>query len=143
MRIPWLIALGWIGLTIFTVGIGILLYTRWGQYRPLRKCMVLSLLAHLVLATYAATVRTVAPRAAGRAGDSGFAHRPFGPLRSRRRRPSRGIRAGKAARAPDLLAVGDKPPRREAPVRGGQSLWHRWSRPCRCPRRFPARATRP
>ncbi len=54
-------AIFWLGLAIFTVGLGVLLYTRWGQYRPLRKCMVLSLLAHLMLACYAATIQIVMP----------------------------------------------------------------------------------
>ena len=51
----------WLGLTLFTVGLAVLLYTRWGQYKPLRKCMALSLLAHLLLAGYAATVEIVTP----------------------------------------------------------------------------------
>ena len=49
------------GLAIFTVGLAVLLYTRWGQYKPLRKCMAMSLLAHLLLAGYAATVQIVTP----------------------------------------------------------------------------------
>jgi hypothetical protein len=51
----------WLGLALFTVGLAVLLYTRWGQYKPLRKCMALSLLAHLLLAGYAATVEIVTP----------------------------------------------------------------------------------
>jgi hypothetical protein len=51
----------WLGLAIFTVGLAVLMYTRWGQYKPLRKCMGLSLLAHLLLAGYAATVEIVTP----------------------------------------------------------------------------------
>ena len=58
--IPWLVALGWIGLTIFTLGLAVVLYTRWGQCQPLRKCIVLSLLGHVVLAIYATSVRIVA-----------------------------------------------------------------------------------
>ena len=54
-------AIFWFGLAIFTVGLAVLLYTRWGQYRPLRKCMALSLLAHLILACYAATIQIVMP----------------------------------------------------------------------------------
>ena len=54
-------AIFWLGLAIFTVGLAVLLYTRWGQYRPLRKCMALSLLAHLMLACYAATIQIVMP----------------------------------------------------------------------------------
>ncbi len=55
------IAMLWLGLAMFTAGLAILLYTRWGQYKPLRKCMAMSLLAHLLLAGYAATVEISAP----------------------------------------------------------------------------------
>ena len=69
-------AIFWLGLAIFTVGLGVLLYTRWGQYRPLRKCMVLSLLAHLMLACYAATIQIVMPvRVAGRTDHPSFDRR--------------------------------------------------------------------
>ena len=51
----------WLGLAMFTIGLTVLLYTRWGQYKPLRKCMAMSLLAHLLLAGYAATVEIVTP----------------------------------------------------------------------------------
>ncbi len=55
------LAIFWLGLAAFTVGVAVLLYTRVGQYRPLRKCMILSLLAHLILVCYAATVQIVMP----------------------------------------------------------------------------------
>jgi hypothetical protein len=55
------VALLWLGLAVFTIFLAILMYSRWGQYKPLRKCMALSLLAHLLLAGYAATVEIVAP----------------------------------------------------------------------------------
>ena len=54
-------AVFWLGLVIFTAGLAVLMYTRWGQYRPLRKCMGLSLLAHLMLAGYAATIHIATP----------------------------------------------------------------------------------
>jgi hypothetical protein len=54
-------AVVWLGLIAFTVCLAVLMYTRWGQYRPLRKCMILSLLAHLVLACYATTIHIAAP----------------------------------------------------------------------------------
>jgi hypothetical protein len=54
-------AMLWLGLAIFTVGLAVLMYTRWGQYKPLRKCMAMSLLAHLLLAGYAATVQIITP----------------------------------------------------------------------------------
>ena len=61
LSIELLMAMLWVGLAIFTVGLAILMYTRWGQYKPLRKCMAMSLLAHLLMAGYAATVEIVAP----------------------------------------------------------------------------------
>jgi hypothetical protein len=54
-------AIFWLGLLFFTAGLAVLMYTRWGQYRPLRKCMGLSLLAHLMLASYVATIHITAP----------------------------------------------------------------------------------
>lgn len=59
--IPPMMAVFWLGLAIFTAGLAVLLYTRWGQYRPLRKCMAMSILAHLLLACYAATIQIITP----------------------------------------------------------------------------------
>jgi hypothetical protein len=59
--IELLMALLWLGLAIFTVALAILMYTRWGLYKPLRKCMAMSLLAHLLMAGYAATVEIISP----------------------------------------------------------------------------------
>jgi hypothetical protein len=59
--IKLLMAMLWLGLAIFTIGLAILMYTRWGQYKPLRKCMVMSVLAHLLLAGYATTVEIMTP----------------------------------------------------------------------------------
>jgi hypothetical protein len=52
----WLL---WLGLVALTVALLLLMRTRWGQARPLRKCMVLSLLAHLLLGLYTTTVHLV------------------------------------------------------------------------------------
>ena len=41
-----LMGLLWLGLAAFTLSLVVLIWTRWGQYQPLRKCLVLSLLAH-------------------------------------------------------------------------------------------------
>lgn len=49
----------WIGLMGLTVALGVLAWTRWGQSKPLQKCFVLSLLAHLLIATYATSVKIV------------------------------------------------------------------------------------
>jgi len=57
----WVMAMFWLGLAIFTVGLAVLLYTRWGRYKPLRKCMAMSLLAHLILASYATTIEIMTP----------------------------------------------------------------------------------
>jgi hypothetical protein len=54
------VGLLWAGLAAFTVTLLVLMRTRWGQDRPLRKCVVLSLLAHLLLVGYATTVQIVA-----------------------------------------------------------------------------------
>ncbi len=55
----FLLGVVWTGLGLLTIGLLIVMQTRWGRSRPLRKCVVLSLLAHLLLAGYAATVRIV------------------------------------------------------------------------------------
>lgn len=41
-----------VGLGLVTIGLGILMWTRWGQARPLAKCAGLSLFAHLLLLCY-------------------------------------------------------------------------------------------
>jgi hypothetical protein len=55
----------WLGLGAFTLGLLILRYTRWGQSHQLEKCMVLSVLAHLLLLGYFATMRIVNPPPGG------------------------------------------------------------------------------
>src|SRR3990170_5795811 len=54
-----LVGLLWFGLAGLSVSLVVLMRTRWGQSRPLRKCLVLSVLAHLLLAGYATTVHIV------------------------------------------------------------------------------------
>ncbi len=49
----------WVGLVLLTVALLLLVRTRWGQSQPLGKCIVLSLLAHLLLAIYISTVNIV------------------------------------------------------------------------------------
>jgi len=53
----------WAGLAMFTIGVAVLWYSRWGQSKPLRKCMAMSILAHLLLAGYAATMQISLPAA--------------------------------------------------------------------------------
>ncbi|HEX7447736.1 MAG TPA: prenyltransferase/squalene oxidase repeat-containing protein [Pirellulales bacterium] len=50
----------WLGLVGITIALLLMMVTRWGQSQPLKKCMVLSLVTHLLLATYATTVEIVA-----------------------------------------------------------------------------------
>lgn len=47
----------WCGLGVLSFALIILMVTRWGQAKPMSKCVVLSLLAHLLLAGYAYTTR--------------------------------------------------------------------------------------
>ncbi len=54
-----LVALLWLGMLSLTIALLILMRTRWGQARPLRKCLALSVLAHVLLAGYATTVHIV------------------------------------------------------------------------------------
>lgn len=55
----WLWWVLWFGLAAISVALVVLLRTRWGQSQPLRKCVVLSLLVHVLLACYATTVHIV------------------------------------------------------------------------------------
>ncbi len=57
MSTMWIIV--WIGLVILSVALVLLTRTRWGQSRPLRKCAVLSILAHVLLGCIATTVQIV------------------------------------------------------------------------------------
>jgi len=50
---PLLSTLLWLGLAVFTVALLILTRTRWGQAKPISKCVVLSVFAHILLAIYA------------------------------------------------------------------------------------------
>lgn len=54
---PWLIL--WLGLAVLSAALLILMRTRWGQSQPLRKCVVLSLLAHALFGCFATTVKIV------------------------------------------------------------------------------------
>ncbi len=46
------------GLAALVIALLVLMRTRWGQARPLSKCMVLSVFAHVLLMAYACYVRT-------------------------------------------------------------------------------------
>ncbi len=49
--------------SVLFIGVLVLTCTRWGRSQPLRICVLLSLLAHVLLAGYAATIRITAARA--------------------------------------------------------------------------------
>ncbi|MDW8077719.1 MAG: hypothetical protein RMJ16_02415 [Thermoguttaceae bacterium] len=55
--------LGWSagGFIALTALLGLFLWTRWGQTRPMQKCFLLSVLLHLVLALGATAVQIVVP----------------------------------------------------------------------------------
>ena len=68
-QLPWIIL--WVGLLGLIVGLIVLMRTHWGQSNPLRKCAVLSLLVHLLLATFATTFEIVTHVNAGPPGRGG------------------------------------------------------------------------
>ncbi|NUQ66182.1 MAG: squalene--hopene cyclase [Pirellulales bacterium] len=51
-----LVAVLWAGLAALSMALLLLMWTRWGQYHALRKCLILSIVAHTLLAAYATTV---------------------------------------------------------------------------------------
>ena len=63
----------WLGLTLLIIALIVLMRTRWGQSRPLGKCAVLSLVAHLLLAIYATTIQIVTGSAGRGGGESAWA----------------------------------------------------------------------
>ena len=49
----------WAGLALLSISLMVLMRSRWGQSKPLQKCAVLSLLAHVLLACFATTFKLV------------------------------------------------------------------------------------
>ena len=49
----------WIGLLPITFSLLILMRTRWGQTKPLSKCIVLSLFAHILFLGYGSGTKLV------------------------------------------------------------------------------------
>ena len=49
----WLELVLWIGMASLTVALLVLMGTRWGQVRPVEKCVVLSIFAHILFIAYA------------------------------------------------------------------------------------------
>ncbi len=58
-RVSWAWLGLWIGLAALSISIVVLLRTQWGNSEPLKKCVALSLLAHLLLGIYATTIEIV------------------------------------------------------------------------------------
>lgn len=52
----------WIGLALLTVSLLVLSRTRWGQARPLSKCVALSIFAHILFFGYAYGTKLIFPR---------------------------------------------------------------------------------
>lgn len=64
-----LLGIVWLGLVCVTIMLLLMMATRWGQSQPLKKCVFLSLLTHVLLATYATTIEIV-----GAAPPDGLVH---------------------------------------------------------------------
>ena len=58
--VQFVVGVLWMGLFSLSVALLMLSRTRWGRSNPLRKCLVLSVFAHLLLAGYATTIQIVA-----------------------------------------------------------------------------------
>ncbi|MFP6751388.1 MAG: hypothetical protein VB855_06915 [Pirellulaceae bacterium] len=58
---PTVGAIVWVGMVILTIALVVLSWTRLGQAKPLTKCLVLSVFAHLLLMIYAYGTRMLAP----------------------------------------------------------------------------------
>src|SRR4051812_42044571 len=58
----------WSGSLVLSIALVVLMWTRWGQSRPLQKCAALSLLVHLMLAFLTMTVRIVVGDGGGGGG---------------------------------------------------------------------------
>ena len=50
-RVVWFVL--WTGAAALTISLMILMRTRWGQAKPLSKCVILSVFAHVLLVGYA------------------------------------------------------------------------------------------
>src|SRR5438874_13336782 len=92
----------WVVLGVATLGLALLVWSCWGSRRALRKCLVLSLAAHLGLVLYGSTVSAV--RLAVGGGSVTAAARPH--IRQIRVAPL--VESGRGAAAPRArLSRGD------------------------------------
>jgi hypothetical protein len=65
IHVVWIVI--WMTLVVVLIAsLAVLIFTKWGRTQPMRFCVVLSLLAHVLLAGYAATVQIAAAQAARR-----------------------------------------------------------------------------
>ena len=58
---PTVGAIVWIGMVILAIALLVLSWTQLGQAKPLTKCLVLSVFAHILLMIYAYGTRMLAP----------------------------------------------------------------------------------
>ncbi|HZZ29935.1 MAG TPA: hypothetical protein VFE46_18205 [Pirellulales bacterium] len=65
-QLVWILL--WLGLAFLIVTLIVMIRTSWGQSHPLRKCVALSLLAHLLLLCYATSVHIVTANGNGHTG---------------------------------------------------------------------------
>ena len=81
-----------VGAVVFAIALVVLIRTRWGHSRSLEKCVLFSVLAHVLLTAYAATVKFVTYRPAPKEqfvrialvdGPAGAEHGQLGGDRSR------------------------------------------------------------
>jgi hypothetical protein len=67
--VQWVGTFIWVGFSILTVAFIALLVTRWGNSRPMRKCIALSVWTHFLLALYALTIDIMPKPGHPRGGD--------------------------------------------------------------------------
>ncbi|HZW34277.1 MAG TPA: hypothetical protein VFF52_26375 [Isosphaeraceae bacterium] len=112
----------WLVLGLGTLGVALLVWLCWGSRRALRKCLVLSLAAHLGLVLYGSTVPAVRLAVLGAAA-AAAADRPH--IRQIRVAPQ--VESGQVTAAPreDGSRIGSPAPRLDraaAPLRLGESV---------------------
>jgi len=59
------VGLVWLGVGVIFASLIVLMRTSWGQQQPLRKCIVLSFMAHLLIVAYATTIHVMSPATPG------------------------------------------------------------------------------
>jgi|GEM_PF-3657818 len=123
----------WSGMALLTISLLILMQTRWGRSRPLRKCVVLSLVAHLLFLSYAATVKIVT-NGRGRSEDTKIQIADDVPQEHSQDPETRELAAWNGRRLPSPM-TNPLPWRRSS--RSGHWSVLRWIGWIRCRRRWP------